>query len=130
MVYICIYIYYYTHIYQTIQSIMLDSKFTVETADDMTQVENRLVELTQGEYGRCNILNTTEYIKFRLAAIYGTNNGVQQITRDRIKMILDNNIVYIYYGIGNEHIFIEEDENSNKRFKSSLCDGSILQTHR
>lgn len=100
---------------------MLDSKYTIQTADDMIQVENRLVELTQGEYGRCNILNSAEYNKFRLAAIYNMDPQVRQITRDRIKMILDANTVYIYYGIGSEHIFEEEENNSNKRFKTT-CD--------
>lgn len=102
---------------------MLDSKFEIHTADDMTRVENRLVELTQGEYGRCSIFNTTEYMKFRLAAIYNTDPRGRQISRDRIKLVLDNNVVYIYCGIGSEHIFPEDEEEiPNKRSKSSACE--------
>jgi hypothetical protein len=92
---------------------MLDSTFEINVLEDMAQVENRVTELSHGEMRRCSILNTTEYYKFRLAAIYKVNKENSTISRDRLKLVLRGNKVYIYYGI--ENVGVTYDNIVSKR---------------
>jgi hypothetical protein len=80
---------------------MLDSIYIVDTAEDMGKVENRVCQLMLGINGRCSIFNTTEYTRFRLAAIYSINHDVFPITfcRGPIRLCLQDNTVSIFYDI-------------------------------
>lgn len=77
---------------------MLDSTFIIENLQDMSLVEKRIVELYQGEKGRCSLLNTAAYLKFRLAALY-KGNETHQINRDKLKLTLQGAVVNIFYSM-------------------------------
>jgi regulator of replication initiation timing len=90
---------------------MLDSTFIIENLHDMSLVEKRIVELYQGEKGRCSLLNTTSYLKFRLAALYKDNETLQ-LNRDKLKITLQGAVVNIFYTMDDIELPKEETDST------------------
>lgn len=79
---------------------MLDSVFEIHTEGDMEKMENRVRELSLSKQGRCALLRSNEYQQLRLAALYGRRYDKPDtltVYGGVIKLVLDNNYVYVFY---------------------------------
>jgi len=97
---------------------MLDSTFIIENLHDMSLVEKRIVELYQGEKGRCSILNSAMYLRFRLTALYRQQEEIVQITGDKLKMTLVGPIINLFYII--DDIKLPKDDYTSKGNKKRI----------
>lgn len=78
---------------------MLDSTYKIECADDMLAVEKRMSELVHGEHGRCSLLHTADYNRFRLKVLYGRDtlsDDFPVVHLDRLCMMWKDQTVHIY----------------------------------
>jgi hypothetical protein len=78
---------------------MLDSIYVIQDAQDINLVEQRIISLCHGTQGRCTILNSAEYMKLRLAALYPQTYGYDKhaiIQNNKMRIVLENRTIFIY----------------------------------
>ena len=80
---------------------MIDSVYEIHTPDDMYPLEKRISELVLGEHGRCSLLNTVEFRRLRIAAVYGDRATERQISmvRGPIRLYLNGSTIVLHYDI-------------------------------
>ena len=78
---------------------MIDSVYEIHTPDDMHALEKRISELVLGEHGRCSLLNTVEFKRLRIAAVYGDRATDRQISmvRGPIRLYLNGSTIVLHY---------------------------------
>jgi hypothetical protein len=105
---------------------MLDSVFVINNLKDMEKVEDRLSHLTHGERGRCNILRSADYQKFRLAAVYKKHDKME-LSKPPLRMTLDGDVVTIFLKMNDGIEYIDDITDLNKkkrrrRVRKDSCD--------
>jgi len=93
---------------------MLDSVFVINNLKDMEKVEDRLSHLTHGERGRCNILRSADYQKFRLAAVYKKHDKME-LSKPPLRMTLDGDVVTIFLKMNDGIEFVDDITDLNKK---------------
>ena len=98
-------------------------EYKVNKEEDMDEVEKKLCEIMFGEKGRCSLLNSMEYKKFRLKCLYGVDYGITRIERDNVRVVWDDGYVQIFYNYQHEY---NENEDNNRKKRCYMEEEDIL----
>ena len=94
--------------------IMLDSIYVINGIKDMESVESRLSFLNLGEHGRCNIVRSADYQRFRLAALY-KKNKTMELHKRPFRLTLENSTVCLFMDMNDGNEFYEEEMNMKRK---------------
>jgi hypothetical protein len=103
---------------------MLDSVYQIHTENDMLALEKRIGLLCHGEHGRCKLLRSAAYQRFRIQVLYNKDEReVKQVYFDdhHIKMVCNGDSLSLYCGVLNDDNadYSEYEGDCGKR---STCD--------